>query len=78
MLVLSRKANETILLGEDIRIVILSVDGERVRVGIDAPRSVRIVRNELVTETVSSNLEAVNPPTFTLPKKENPKESPPT
>lgn len=70
MLVLSRKANETILLGDDIRIVILSVDGERVRIGIDAPRSMRIVRNELLTETQHMNQEASRTPAFTLRKKE--------
>ena len=68
MLVLTRKANETILLGDEVRIVILSIDGERVRIGIDAPKSMRIVRNELLSETVNSNQEASKAAPFTLKK----------
>ena len=67
MLVLSRKANETIYLGEDIRVVILAVEGERVRIGIDAPRSVRIIRHELIEQTADANKEAVAAPLFKLP-----------
>jgi carbon storage regulator len=71
MLVLTRKTNETILLGDDIRIVILSVDGERVRIGIEAPRSMRIVRHELLVETASSNKEALKTSSFALRKKDD-------
>ena len=58
MLVLSRKANEAILLGDDIKVTILSIDGERVRIGVDAPKSLRIFRHELLTETRNLNKEA--------------------
>lgn len=47
MLVLTRKADEQILIGEDIKITLVRVRGNSVRLGIDAPRNVRIVRGEL-------------------------------
>lgn len=47
MLVLSRKTQEKIRIGDSIVVTILSVKGNSVRVGIEAPRSVRIVRSEL-------------------------------
>jgi len=48
MLVLTRKRDESIHIGDDIRIVVLGVDGGRVRIGVDAPKDVVILRNELV------------------------------
>lgn len=47
MLVLSRKVGEEILIGDDIRITVLSTKGERVRLGIAAPPHVRVDRSEL-------------------------------
>ena len=47
MLVLTRKANEQILIGDDIKITLVRVRGNSVRVGIEAPREVRVVRGEL-------------------------------
>lgn len=58
MLVLTRKANETILLGDDISITVVSIDADRVKIGIDAPRHLKIFRKELLTETMSINKEA--------------------
>ncbi|MGD9645567.1 MAG: carbon storage regulator [Pirellulales bacterium] len=49
MLVLTRKVREQIRVGDNIVITILRVQGQAVRVGIDAPRSVRVVRAELPT-----------------------------
>ncbi len=60
MLVLTRKAGEGILLDQNITINVLSVDGDRVRIGIEAPRDMRIFRRELLDETVSTNREAAN------------------
>ena len=48
MLVLSRKKDQEILLGENIRLRVISIRGGTVRVGIEAPRSVNIKRGELV------------------------------
>lgn len=50
MLVLSRKKNETILIGDGIEVRIASVQGGRVKVGIDAPAEMRIRRGELVLD----------------------------
>jgi len=48
MLVLSRQSGEAIYIGEDIEIMILQVRGDKVRIGINAPRGVAVLRNELV------------------------------
>lgn len=47
MLVLSRKIDEVIWVGRDVRIIVISVEGNRVRLGIDAPRDVPIDRDEV-------------------------------
>ncbi|MBX9789411.1 MAG: carbon storage regulator [Pirellulales bacterium] len=54
MLVLTRKVREQIRVGDNIVITILRVQGQAVRVGIDAPRSVRVVRAELPTLPVAA------------------------
>ncbi|HEY9565671.1 MAG TPA: carbon storage regulator CsrA [Nocardioides sp.] len=61
MLVLSRKAGESVLVGDDVVITILEVRGDVVRVGIDAPRSVAVQRAELIAQLESSNREAASP-----------------
>ncbi len=47
MLVLSRKESEKIMLGEDITLTVVRVSGDRVRIGIEAPRDMVILRREL-------------------------------
>ena len=47
MLILQRKAGESLLIGEDVEVSVLSVDAGRVRLAIQAPRSVPILRSEL-------------------------------
>lgn len=47
MLVLSRKNDERLLIGDDVEIVVLSIQGNRVRLGIRAPEGLRIVRDDL-------------------------------
>lgn len=58
MLILSRKIDESILLGDDIRIKIISVDKGIVKLGIDAPSHVSILREELKIAVENSNKEA--------------------
>jgi len=47
MLVLTRKRDETILIGRDIRVMVVDIRGDKVRLGIDAPEDLNIVRAEL-------------------------------
>lgn len=48
MLVLTRKPGEAILIGDDIRITLINIKGHSVRVGIECPKEVKILREELV------------------------------
>jgi carbon storage regulator len=61
MLVLSRRPGESVVLGEDITITVLEVRGDVVRVGIDAPRSLRVHRGELLAQLEESNRQAASP-----------------
>jgi carbon storage regulator len=47
MLVLTRKSNQSIMIGDDVEISVLSVNGEKVRIGIQAPREVPVFRKEI-------------------------------
>ncbi len=60
MLVLTRKNNESILIGEDIKITVVAIESDRVKIGIDAPKSMRIFRYETLKKIVSENQLAVN------------------
>ena len=53
MLVLTRKANETIQIGDDVKVVVIKTQDGRVRLGIDAPPDVRILRGELIEEELT-------------------------
>ena len=59
MLILQRKAGESLLIGEDITIRVISVDGTRVRLAISAPEDVPILRSELVTATAANRDSAM-------------------
>ena len=61
MLVLSRRAGESVVLGEDVTITVLEVRGDVVRIGIDAPRSLKVHRAELLVQLEASNREAASP-----------------
>ena len=59
MLILQRKAGESLVIGEDITIRVVSVDGTRVRLAISAPEDVPILRTELVTATAANRDSAM-------------------
>lgn len=62
MLVISRKKDEALLIGENIKVTVVELSKDRVRIGIDAPSDVKIVRNELY-DTEKFNMQAaVNKP----------------
>lgn len=67
MLVLTRKTDQSIMIGSDIEITILEVRGEQVRVGIRAPRTVSIHRKEVFEQILEANRDAIDTPVEALP-----------
>ena len=58
MLILSRKLNEKIMIGDDISISIIEIRGDQVKLGVDAPRSVKVYRREVFDAILSENKAA--------------------
>ncbi len=61
MLILQRKAGESLVIGENITVTVVSVDSGRVRLAIDAPSDVSILRSELI-KAAAANLDSANAP----------------
>ncbi|SFQ02766.1 carbon storage regulator CsrA [Caldicoprobacter faecalis] len=59
MLVLTRKPGQSILIGDNIEVKIIDVQGDQVRIGINAPKDISILRKELMDEVRQANREAV-------------------
>jgi len=58
MLVLSRKVNESIIIGENIEIMVVEVKGDQVKIGINAPKNVSLYRGEIYEAIQKENIEA--------------------
>ena len=65
MLVLSRKPLQSIMIGPDIKITIVKVERNQVRIGIEAPRNVTILRDELAGLEVTGSLQDLETPAAT-------------
>ena len=61
MLVLSRRPEQSFRLGDDITVTVLGIDGDRVKLGIRAPRNVVVLRQELFQELHDANTDAATP-----------------
>lgn len=61
MLVLSRKRNESIIIGDNIKITVVDIKGDRVRIGIDAPRNVSVHREEIHKKILASGNDQKRP-----------------
>ena len=57
MLVLTRKSNQSIMIGDDIEVSVLAIMGEKVRIGIQAPRDVPVFRKEVYLEIQRESAE---------------------
>ena len=62
MLVLSRKKNESIVINDDITIVVVEIRGDKVRLGVEAPKEVPVHRNEVYEAIQRSQRQAVADP----------------
>ena len=58
MLILSRKINEKIMIGDEISISIIEIRGDQVRIGVDAPKTVKVFRREVFDAIMAENKAA--------------------
>lgn len=63
MLVLSRKKNESIVIGENVVVTVIEVRGDKVRLGIDAPKDVAVHRKEVMEAILRENMKFSAPST---------------
>lgn len=67
MLVLARKLHEKIVIGDDIVVSVVDIRGDQVKLGIEAPNTVRVFRHEVYQAVVDENLTAAQVPSAELP-----------
>lgn len=66
MLVLTRKVGETLMLGDDIQVKVISTDGDQVKIGIDAPKTLKIYRHEIFEAIQKENEAALEVQTIDI------------
>ena len=71
MLVLTRRANQSIMIGHEIVVTVLEVRGDQVRLGIKAPRSIDVHREEIFAQLQQANRDAVKPSKHALDALQN-------
>jgi carbon storage regulator len=71
VLVLTRRANQSIMIGHEIVVTVLEVRGDQVRLGIKAPRSIDVHREEIFAQLQQANRDAVKPPKEALESLQN-------
>lgn len=62
MLILSRKKDEKLMIGQDVEVIILEIRGDQVKLGIKAPNDVKVYRMEVFEEITKQNLAAASGP----------------
>jgi carbon storage regulator len=60
MLVLARKINESIMIGDEIEVVVIDIKGDQVKLGIRAPKNISVHRKEIYQEIQQENIAAIN------------------
>jgi carbon storage regulator len=68
MLILSRRVNERILIGDAIEIFVVDIKGDQVKIGFKAPREVKVYRPEVLQEIQQQNIEAARAAPEELPE----------
>lgn len=66
MLILARKKDESIMIGENIEITVVDIQGDQIKIGITAPKNVAIHRKEVFLEIKEENMKAANIPKISL------------
>lgn len=69
MLILTRRIGETLIIGDDINIIIVGVQGNQVRIGIDAPKDISVHRKEVYDRIKAERNRGDEPITLSLSKK---------
>lgn len=69
MLILTRKIGQSLIIGDDVEIKIVSIDGDNIKIGISAPKNVTVMRKELL-EVKDENKKAINIDKSSLKKLE--------
>lgn len=60
MLVLSRKLNEKIMIGDDIEVIVVEINKEQIKLGINAPKKIKVFRSEVYDEIQNANRQAAD------------------